>query len=466
MAQDILIVDDESDIRSLIAGILEDEGYETREAASSQEAFLAIEKRQPNLIILDVWLQDSELDGLQMLERIRKENPAQQVLMISGHATFDMAVNATKMGAYDFLTKPFKTDVLIHTIGRAVEDIRLREENESLRARSGNRQAELIGSSAIMVQLRSAIEKVAGTDSRVLISGPPGSGKGIVASVLHAQSERKSGPFVVMSCSGLDPKEVDNALFGREADKVTVRRVGAYEKAHRGTLVLDEVGDIPLETQAKLVRVLHKPEFTRIEGDAIVDADVRVIATSNRDLNRAIEAGEFREDLFYRLNVVPLKVAPLSERLGDVPELADEIMQRCAVSTNRPPRKFSADAFAAMQAHNWPGNVWELVNVVERLLLLSDMDITAAILANDVIKAIGKSDNENDEDTIDFELMNVSLRQAREAFERQYLNFQLARFDGNISKTANFVGMDRAALHRKLKSLGLHGGDKTTIRVG
>jgi len=450
MAQDILIVDDESDIRSLIAGILEDEGYETREAATSQEAFLAIGKRQPSLIILDVWLQDSELDGLQMLERIRRENPAQQVLMISGHATIDMAVNATKMGAYDFLTKPFKTDVLIHTIGRAVEDIRLREENESLRARSGNRQTELIGSSAIMAQLRSAVEKVAGTDSRVLISGPPGSGKGVVASVLHAQSERKSGPFVVMSCAGLDPSEVDHSLFGREADKGKARRVGAYEKAHRG----------------KLVRVLHKPEFTRMEGDAIVDADVRVIATSNRDLNHAIKAGEFREDLFYRLNVVPLQVVPLSERLGDVPELADEIMQRCAGSTNRPPRKFSADAFAAMQAHSWPGNIWELVNVVERLLLLSDINITAAILANDVMKAIGKGDHEHDENTVAFELMNVSLRQAREAFERQYLNFQLARFGGNISKTANFVGMDRAALHRKLKSLGLHGGDKSTIRVG
>lgn len=466
MAQDILIVDDESDIRSLIAGILEDEGYETREASTSQEAFVAIGTRQPSLIILDVWLQDSELDGLQMLERIRKENPTQQVLMISGHATFDMAVNATKMGAYDFLTKPFKTDVLIHTIGRAVEDIRLRDENESLRARSGNAQAELIGSSAVMAQLRNAVEKVASTDSRVLISGPPGSGKGVVASVLHTQSARKSGPFVVLSCAGLEPSELDHSLFGREADKETARRVGAYEKAHRGTLVLDEVGDMPLETQAKLVRVLHKPEFTRMEGDAIVDADVRVIATSNRDLNRAIEAGQFREDLFYRLNVVPLQVLPLSERLGDVPELANELMLRSAASTNRPPREFSADAFAAMQAHNWPGNVWELVNVVERLLLLIDVDITAAILASDVTKAIGIGDDENDENGVAFELMNVSLRQAREAFEQQYLNFQLARFGGNISKTATFVGMDRAALHRKLKSLGLHSGDKSTVRAG
>ena len=466
MVQDILIVDDESDIRSLIAGILEDEGYETREAASSQDAFLAIEKRQPSLIILDVWLQDSELDGLQLLERIRKENPNQQVLMISGHATFDMAVSATKMGAYDFLTKPFKTDVLIHTIGRAVEDIRLREENKTLRTRSGNRHSQLIGSSAVMGQLRSAIEKVAGTDSRVLISGPPGSGKGVVASVLHAQSARKSGPFVVLSCAGLEPEELDHSLFGREVDKEKARQIGAYEKAHRGTLVLDEVGDMPLETQAKLVRVLHKPEFTRVEGDTIVDADVRVIATSNRDLNHAIEVGQFRQDLFYRLNVVPLRVVPLSERLGDVPELANEIMQRCAASTNRPPRKFSTDAFAAMQAHNWPGNVWELVNVVERLLLLNDIDITAAILASDVTKAIGIGDGKKIQDTIAFELMNVSLRQARVAFERQYLTFQLARFGGNISKTANFVGMDRAALHRKLKSLGLHSGDKSAIRVG
>jgi two-component system nitrogen regulation response regulator NtrX len=465
MAQDILIVDDEKDIRSLMAGILQDEGYETREAATSQEAFAAIGSRQPSLIILDVWLQDSELDGLQILERIRQENPSQQVLMISGHATFDMAVNATKMGAYDFLTKPFKTDVLIHTISRAVEDIRLREENEVLRSRSGEPVNDLVGKSSVIVHLRHALEKVAPTDSRVLISGPPGSGKGIVASVLHRKSARKNGPFVILSCAGLEPGDLDHSLFGREASSHSVRRVGALEKAHRGTLVLDEVGDMPIETQAKLVRVLHKPEFTRVEGDAIVDVDVRVIATTNRDIKLAIESGLFREDLYYRLNVVPLQVPPLCERLDDLPELAAEVMQRSAAATNRPPRTLSPESLAALQSHNWPGNVWELVNVIERLLLLTEIDVSAAVLAADVVKAIGAGEGEGHNDPTSIEMMNVSLRVAREAFERQYLNFQLARFGGNIRKTAAFVEMDRAALHRKLKSLGLHSGEKTAVRA-
>jgi len=465
VAHDILIVDDEGDIRNLIAGILQDEGYETREAATSQDAFAAFASRQPSLIILDVWLQNSELDGLQMLEQIRRENPEQQVLMISGHATFDMAVNATKMGAYDFLTKPFKTDVLIHSVGRALEDIRLRNENEELRARSVEQQAKLVGRSSVMSQLRSSLNKVGQTDSRVLISGPPGSGKGVAAAVLHAVSPRNEGPFVTLSCAGLEQEDLERELFGHEANDRAARRVGALEKAHRGTLFLDEVGDIPIETQAKLVRVLHKPEFKRVGGTSFVNVDVRVLASTNRDLKVAISDGTFREDLFYRLSVVPLQLPPLCNRLEDLPELAEDIMRRTAQSTNRQPRRFSPDALAALQAHKWPGNVWELANVIQRLLLLTDVDVTAAILPSDVIKAIGVDEGEKGEE-VSFELMNVSLRQAREAFERQYLNFQLIRFGGNISKTASYVGMDRAALHRKLKSLGLHGNEKTVSSVG
>lgn len=461
MAHDILIVDDEGDIRNLIAGILQDEGFETREAAKSQEAFTAIASRQPSLIILDVWLQNSEFDGLQMLKKIRQDNPEQQVLMISGHATFDMAVNATKMGAYDFLTKPFKTDVLIHAVGRAVEDLRLRNENKILRARSAEQRADLVGSSVVMSQMRSTLRKVAQSDSRVLISGPPGSGKGVAAAVLHAKSPRSQGPFVPLSCSGLEPQDLEIELFGFEANDGGARRVGALEKAHRGTLLLDEVGDIPIETQAKLVRVLHRPEFVRIGGNTLVNVDVRVIASTVRDLKVSISNGNFREDLFYRLNVVPLQMPPLCNRLDDLPELAEELMRRTAQSTNRPPRKFSPDALAALQAHKWPGNVWELVNVIQRLLLLTDVDVTAAILPKDVTKAIGVDEDIKSE-AVSFELMNVPLRQARETFERQYLNFQLIRFGGNISKTASYVGMDRAALHRKLKSLGLHGNEKNT----
>lgn len=457
MAFDILIVDDEVDIRHLIAGILEDEGYECREAGSSSEAFEAIRKRQPSLIILDVWLQGSEHDGLKMLEIIRKENPTQQVIMISGHATFDMAVSATKIGAYDFLTKPFKTDVLLHTIGRALETVKLRTQNEELQELTGGDIIEFAGRSNAANQTRQKIAKVAQTDSRILISGPPGAGKSVLSRLIHINSPRQDGSFIVLNCAGLKGSNLETDLFGMEATSDAPRRIGVLERAHRGTLVLDEVADMPLETQGRIVRILHNSEFNRIGGNNTVNVDSRIIATTNKDLKKEIEAGRFREDLFYRLNVVPIEVPALSERREDIPELAEKIMERAAGSKGRRPRKFTEDALTALQAHDWPWNIWELVNVIERILLIAPVANGDAATGSDVTEAIGQEANEQSSTGRTMEVMNLPLRHAREEFEKDYLGFHLRRFDGNISRTAEFVGMDRAALHRKLKLLGIHG---------
>lgn len=460
MASDVLIVDDEDDIRKLIAGILGDEGYETREAADSAGAFAAIAARQPSLIILDVWLQNSQYDGIQMLEMIRRENPDQQVVVISGHATFDMAVRTTKMGAYDFLTKPFKTDVLLHTIGRALEDERLRRENQSLREQVGEPVVELSGNSPITCQLRQSMEKVAPTDSRVLITGAPGVGKSVAARLLHANSLRRDGPFIELSCAGFDADQIESALFGIEATDDRARKIGVLERAHGGTLLLDEVADMPRETQAKFVRVLHKPQFQRIGGDGFVEVDVRIIASTSRDLEREIETGNFREDLYYRLGVVPLAVPPLNMRRADIPALSTELMARAAAKKGRPGCMLSEDALIALQAYEWPGNVWELINVIERLLLSQAAGGDAPISAEMVAEAIGNGSPDFLQGDANLGIMNQPLREAREAFERQYLAFHLARFGGNISRTATFVGMDRAALHRKLKGLGVHNTER------
>ncbi len=453
MAHDILIVDDEDDIRQLIAGILDDEGYDTRQAASSAEAFAAIAARQPSLIILDVWLRESSHDGLQMLEIIRKENPLQQVIMISGHGTFDMAVSATKMGAYDFIEKPFKTDVLLHTIGRAVEEARLRQENSELQAHAIDRVDELIGDSPAIVQLRQAIERVAPTDSRILFTGPAGVGKGVVARIVHRLSARKEGRFIVLNCAGLEPDGLEPALFGTEAKNGAPRSIGVLEAAHKGTLLLDEVADMPLETQGKITRVLHRKIFERLGGKNEVEIDVRVLATTNRDVQAEIEAGRFREDLYYRLNVVPVAVPPLADRRQDIPELAAHLMERLCRAKGHSPCRLAADALAALQAYEWPGNVWELINVLERLLLHADAGV--AVRADAVARAIGLGDSDVVRGDRVMDVMNQPLRDARESFEREYLDFHLTRFSGNISKTAEFVGMDRAALHRKLKLLGV-----------
>ena len=459
MAHDILIVDDEPDIRTQIEGVLEDEGYECRGAANSDAALSAFRQKRPSLIILDIWLANSRLDGLGILEALHREEPRVPVVMISGHGTIETAVQAIQQGAYDFIEKPFKSDRLLLIVSRALEAARLMRENSELRLRTGS-ETELVGGSSLLNGLRNQVEKVAPTGSRVLITGPAGSGKEVVARMIHARSRRADEPFVVLNCATLNPGRFEEELFGVEGTSDTPRRQGVLERAHGGTLLLDEVADMPMETQGKIVRALQEQGFERIGGATRVKVDVRVTATTNRDLATEIAAGRFREDLYYRLAVVPLKVPPLRDRREDVPSLARHFMVKSAETSGVPPRVISEDAMAAMQAYDWPGNVRQLRNLVDWILIMAPGGPGDAIRpemlppeVNSSAPAMLKLDRSS-------EIMTLPLRDARELFERQYLEAQLLRFGGNISRTANFVGMERSALHRKLKFLGVHAEEK------
>ncbi len=461
MARDILIVDDEADIRLLITGILSDEGYATRDASNSDEALEALRARRPNLVILDIWLDNSKLDGLQLLEVIKSEHPGVPVVMISGHGTIETAVKAITRGAYDFIEKPFKSDRLLLIIERAIEAAQLRSENEELRLRAGS-QSELIGESSAINQLRHAVSKVAPTGSRVLITGPAGAGKEVVARLIHDLSRRNSAPFVALNCAAMHPDRLEAELFGNEADAETSAglKVGTFEQAHGGTLLLDEVADMPLETQGKIVRVLQEQSFERVGGNRTVEVDVRVVASTNRDLPDLIAEGRFREDLYYRLNVVPLEVPALRDRREDIPALVNYFMERAAKATGLPSREVSNDALAALQAHEWPGNVRQLRNVIDWILIMAVGDpremVRADMLPADISKVAPDSFAEDN----NAEIMALPLRDAREIFERKYLEAQVTRFGGNISRTASFVGMERSALHRKLRSLGITSSER------
>jgi two-component system, NtrC family, nitrogen regulation response regulator NtrX len=458
MGHDILIVDDERDICTLIAGILEDEGHTARRAHNSTEATEAVRQRRPALVILDVWLQGSELDGLQLLDVIRREEPPIPVVMISGHGTVDTAVAAIKLGAYDFIEKPFKADRLLLVVDRAVEADRLKRENATLRRRAGG-DVTVVGSSTAAGQMRAQIEKVAPTGSRVLITGPSGAGNEAAALLIHQGSKRASGPFVVVNCSTMPAERLEIELFGTdssEGDADSLHVSGAFELAHGGTLVLKEVADLPAALQSRLARVLHEQSYLRNSGQTRVEVDVRVLATTGRALQEEIVAARFREELFHRLNVVSLRIPGLSERREDIPELAAHLLARVADATGLPSRTIGEDTLAALQGHDWPGNVRQLRNVIERLLILAPAGggpIRADVLPNDV--------SEDAPSVLRWEkggeIMQLPLRDAREVFEREYLLAQVTRFGGNISRTATFVGMERSALHRKLKSLGLHG---------
>lgn len=463
MPHDILVIDDEADIRMLLCGILEDEGYRPREAAHADGAFAALAQREPHLVVLDIWLQGSRLDGLQILEEVVQRYPTLPVVMISGHGTIETAVSALKKGAYDFVEKPFKTDRLLLTLNRAIEAGRLKKENDALRRQADSAyETELIGTSNLLVQLRSQIEKVAPTGSRVLISGPPGSGKEVAARQLHKLSKRAGGPFVALNCAGLHPDRLEEELFGRDGPvgEDHSRKIGVLERADGGTLLLDEVADMPLATQGKIVRTLQDQTFTRVGGTARLSVDVRVIASTNRDLQQEIADGNFREDLFYRLAVVPIRVPALAERREDIPELASHLMTRAAAQQGLPQRRLRDDALAALQTYAWPGNVRQLRNVMDWLLIMAsgapDEPIGPNLLPPEVTSgapSVGNWDKAS-------EIMTLPLRDAREVFEREYLLAQVTRFGGNISRTAEFVGMERSALHRKLKSLGVHGNDR------
>jgi two-component system nitrogen regulation response regulator NtrX len=459
MASDILIVDDEADIRELIGGILEDEGHATRLAKDSDQTLQLIEERRPSLVILDIWLQGSKLDGLELLDRVKKANPDLPVIIISGHGNIETAVAAIQRGAYDYIEKPFKVDRLVLITTRALEASRLRRENRELRERSTS-SFEMIGRSAAMGQLRQAIERVAPTNSRVLITGPSGCGKELAARVMHTKSGRAEGPFVVLNAAAMVPDRMELELFGTEEGAETARKVGALEEAHGGTLYIDEVADMPLETQAKILRVLVEQRFERIGGGTKVHVDVRIVSSTSHDLQKEMVAGRLREDLYHRLNVVPIEVPGLSERREDVPDLVRYFVQTISVASGLPPRRIGEDAMAVLQSHDWPGNVRQLRNNVERLMILvgGDVDtlVTAEMLPNEIASPVPMSTNGAEGE----HLMSLTLRDAREIFEREYLVAQVNRFGGNISRTAEFVGMERSALHRKLRALGVNSNER------
>jgi two-component system nitrogen regulation response regulator NtrX len=461
MSNDVLIVDDEAAIREVVAAILEDEGYRPRQAANSDEALREIERRAPGLVLLDIWLEGSRLDGVQILEKIKAAYPSLPVIMFSGHGTIETAVAAIKKGAYDFIEKPFKSDRLLLAIDHAIEASRLRREYEDLRTRVGN-DFELIGMSAAMTRVRQLIDRAAPTGSRVMISGPPGSGKEVAARAIHLKSRRATAPFVVVNAAALGPDRVDLELFGAEAGWLgpdQPRVIGSLERADGGTLLLDEVADMPLETQGKILRVLQEQKFTRLGGDQRVEVDVRVLSTTNRDLKIEMGAGRFREDLYYRLAVVPLAMPLLDERRTDIPELVRHFMHIAARNIGAAPRVVGDDAMAILQTAAWPGDVRQLKNVIEWILIMVPGDASRPIGVEDPPPELTTSATSSMNPTSNGELVSMPLREAREHFERSYLQAQLQRFGGNISRTANFVGMERSALHRKLKSLGLNSDD-------
>lgn len=457
---DILIVDDERDIRELISDILEDEGYATRLAENSNEAMSAINAEPPALLILDIWLKDSRMDGIDILKAVKRDNPDVPVVIISGHGNVEIAVAAIKQGAYDFIEKPFNIDQLLVVIRRAMEASRLRRENQSLR-RQDVVHAQMIGASVAFRNLASQLDKVTKSNGRVMLTGPAGSGKEVAARYIHANSERADAPFVTVNCAGVAPERMEEVLFGRETPERGIEP-GLLEQAHGGVIYFDEVADMPIGTQSKILRVLVDQQFQRVGGNDRVRVDLRVISSTIRDLEEAIAAQTFRQELYHRLNVVPIAVPSLEDRREDIPMLAMHFVEEFKTAQGLPERELSDDAAALLQTMIWPGNVRQLKNMIERILILSDG--SGAITARELPGA-QEPDDDQARVVLSGAMATLPLREAREAFEREYLLTQINRFGGNISKTANFVGMERSALHRKLKSLGVVTSSKSGARV-
>lgn len=459
MAIDILVVDDEDDIRDLVTGLLEDEGYATRSAATSHDALVEVEKRRPALVFLDIWLQGSAMDGLGVLDELKKHHADLPVVMISGHGNIETAVSAVQRGAYDYIEKPFKMNRLLQVTSRALEISKLRNELQELLQRAGVDNS-LIGQSLIFRQTMQTAHRIAPANSRIMISGPSGSGKELIAREIHSQSHRRNEPFVILATGGIAPDQIEEELFGSEAEDGSPRRTGALERAHGGTLYLDEIADMPYETQNKILRVLIDQHFYRVNGTTPVKVDVRFISSTARNLEAEIAQGTFRDDLFHRLAVVPLRVPALSERRDDIPHLVAHFMKQISETQGLPVRKIADDAMAILQGHNWPGNIRQLRNNVERLMILAKgepgSEITIDLLPAEIGAYLPTAPNGSGSGGGE-QLMAMPLREAREIFEREYLLAQIARFGGNVSRTADFVGMERSALHRKLKSLGVAG---------
>jgi two-component system nitrogen regulation response regulator NtrX len=451
MALDILIIDDEKDIRDLVSGVLSDDGYETRSAGTAEDALAAFDDRLPSLVLLDVWLRGSSMDGLELLKLFKARDSNVPVVVFSGHGNIDTAVAAISSGAVDFLEKPFEAEKLLHLVAKATETQRLRAENATLKALVGQAE-ELTGTSTAINAVRATLKKVAGTGSRVLITGPAGVGKEVAARLLHSWSPRAEFPFLSVSAARLGSERFEEELFGIE-ENGQLLQAGMLERSHGGTLFLDEVADMPATTQGKILRVLTDQSFTRVGGTRPVRVDVRFVSSTARDLAHEIAQGRFREDLFYRLNVVPIAIPPLSERREDIPSLARHYAARFAVEHRVPPPEIADDAIAALQACDWAGNVRQLRNIIERTIILAPAERLGQIEADMLPTEV--SGNYSSPENAAQSLMGAPLREAREAFEREYLQVQIRRFSGNISKTATFVGMERSALHRKLKLLGI-----------
>ncbi len=457
---DILIVDDERDIRELISDILEDEGYATRLAANSDECMAAINAEPPALMILDIWLKDSRMDGIDILKATKRDNPGIPIVIISGHGNIEIAVAAIKQGAYDFIEKPFNIDQLMVVIGRAMETSRLRRENVELKRRDDT-TSEMIGSSSAFKALKSNLDKVTKSNGRVMLTGPAGCGKEVAARYIHAQSNRSQAPFVTVNCASIEPERMEAVLFGREGADRGVEP-GLLEQAHGGVLFFDEVADMPLGTQSKILRVLVEQQFQRVGGSDKVRVDMRVISSTNKDLQAEIQKGAFRQELYHRLNVVPISVPSLEDRREDIPALAGHFIAGFNRSQGLPLRKLSDEAVALLQTMVWPGNVRQLKNVIERVLILGEG--SGPISASELPQT-DEASGEEGKVVLSGSLATLPLREARELFEREYLLTQINRFGGNISRTASFVGMERSALHRKLKSLGVVTSNKSGSRV-
>ncbi len=457
---DILVVDDERDIRELVSDILKDEGYGTRLAGNSEQAMREVNLQAPDLIILDIWLKDSKMDGIDILKTVKRDNPEVPVVIISGHGNIEIAVAAVKQGAYDFIEKPFNIDQLLVVVRRALEASHLRRENNALRC-GVPETVEMIGDCARFKAFKSQLDKVSRSNGRIMLTGPSGAGKEVAARYIHAESPRSDGPFVVVSSATVEPDRMEDVLFGRETDDRGIEP-GLFELAHGGVLFFDEVADMPIGTQSKILRVLIDQQFIRVGGSDTVRVDVRVISATNRDLQAEIGAGTFREELYHLLNVVPVDVPKLDERRDDIPALARHFIQALNVEQGLAMRDLSEDAEIQLQTMTWPGDVRQLKNTIERVLILGSGNgpITARELPQDIEQA-----DEEGGSPLARNLAGMPLREAREMFEREYLLTQINRFGGNISRTASFVGMERSALHRKLKSLNVVSGARAQAQA-